>query len=171
LSTLGLDYAARDEHEKAEASLTEAVALLRSGLDDLTQSTVLLNLGLALFARGDHDGAASALRESLAFGRTVERASYRLFAVCRGLVYLGRVETKRGELEKATLLFSEALQTMREAAIRAFSSAFAWPGWRRYSGRLGMLSARRACSARLRRSCSGRATCAFPTTRCRMPMS
>jgi tetratricopeptide (TPR) repeat protein len=117
LNNVARDHVLRGEFEQADAALDESVALGSASGDAFTLSGALLVRGIAWRARGQHDRAAEVLGESVAVARTVERASYRTFAVVRALVSLGRAESNRGSSTTAIARFSEALAIMRESGL------------------------------------------------------
>jgi hypothetical protein len=116
------------EFEQADATLAEAIAMGRATGDAFSLSWSLLIDGMLSRARRQHDRAATSLRESLAIAKSVERASYRAFAVTRSLVPLGCAESERGASAEARAVFKEALVGMRDSGLTGwlFASCLDW---------------------------------------------
>jgi tetratricopeptide (TPR) repeat protein len=110
----------RGDFEQAEAVQDEALALARADGDPFILSGVMINYGRLALAHKQYERAAAYLRDSLPISRTVERTTYRSFAMVRALVLLGRAESKLGRSNEATLLFKQALAEMRESGLGGF---------------------------------------------------
>jgi predicted ATPase len=113
LSNLGYDHAALGEIEQAEPMLREGLALARVGGEVFTLSHTLTELARSAYAQKHYARSVAYARESLAVGRSIERASYRTFAVI-WLVTLGHAESKLGATTKAESRLREALTAIRE---------------------------------------------------------
>jgi non-specific serine/threonine protein kinase len=128
LANLGFDYVAAGDFEQADASLREALALAKVGGEVFTLSHTYGDLARLAYARRQYRGAAAYAHENLTLGRTIERASYRTFAVIWALVTLGNTELKLEATDAALSRFKEALATVRESAYPGFMLALCLDG-------------------------------------------
>jgi non-specific serine/threonine protein kinase len=128
LANLGFDHVAVGEFEQAEANLSEALALARVGGEVFTLSHTYADLARLAYARQQYGQAAAYAHENLRLGRSIERASYRTFAVIWALVTLGNAELKLGTINGALTRFDEALATVRESGHPGFMVALCLDG-------------------------------------------
>jgi predicted ATPase/transcriptional regulator with XRE-family HTH domain len=128
LANWSADHLIRGELEQADAIAEEAVALARSVAEPFGLCMGLATLATAALVRGQHDRAVALLHESIAVGQTVGSAGQRALAVIRSLVWLGRVESERGESDTAIAVFKDALAQMRDSGVAGYLLAFnlAW---------------------------------------------
>jgi non-specific serine/threonine protein kinase len=123
LANLGFDHAAVGEFAQAEAILCEGLALAKQGGEVFTHCHVYADLSRLAYARQQYAQAAAYAQENLSLGRSIERASYRTFAVIWALVTLGNAELKLGATHDAISRFTEALTIVRESAYPGFMVA------------------------------------------------
>ncbi|HYW86812.1 MAG TPA: helix-turn-helix domain-containing protein, partial [Chloroflexota bacterium] len=123
LANLGFDHAAVGEFAQAEAILCEGLALAKQGGEVFTHCHVYADLSRLAYARQQYAQAAAYAHENLSLGRSIERASYRTFAVIWALVTLGNAELKLGATHDAISRFTEALTIVRESAYPGFMVA------------------------------------------------
>ena len=128
LANLGYDHAAVGEFEQAETVLSEALALARAGGEAFTLNHTLLDLGRMAYARKQYARAVAYASEGLALARTLERTSYRMFAMVWSLLILGHAESKLGATTEAVSRFREVLTAVREVNHPGFPLALGLEG-------------------------------------------
>jgi hypothetical protein len=117
LATLAVNRIGCGEFGHAEAMLREGRAMAEAGGEPFTMSEVLTDLGILALMQKQYARAGAYLRESLAVGRTIDRPSYRTYAVVRALHFLGRAEAKLSSSHSASALLKEALAAMRQSGF------------------------------------------------------
>jgi tetratricopeptide (TPR) repeat protein len=117
LGNLGINPACTREVEQAEAALTESLELSRASGNTFAICLSLNGFGMLARAQGQPVQATLFLRESLALGRTLERAADRGHAVARALVQLGRALSEQGHVEEAIEVLRETLGELRGSGM------------------------------------------------------
>lgn len=98
--------------DRAEAALTEAIAIGRAREDWFHLGASLHNLGIVDLERGRYEQARSTLEEALVWARHVN-AQYLTYST---LHYLSRIAFAQGDYARATALRQEDLAVQRELA-------------------------------------------------------
>jgi non-specific serine/threonine protein kinase len=108
------------DYQQAALMLNDSVSHARAGGKPYSVAMALNHLGTVARLQHEYDQAAAVLREGVAVARTVERPSDRAWVLANSLVPLGRVLCDQSDEHAAMVLFTEALELMRDAGIGSY---------------------------------------------------
>ena len=123
LGSLGLIQACTREFQQADFALTESLELARGSGSTFVICVALNTFSTLACAQGQSERATTMLRESLALGRTLERAADRGQAVGRALILLGRALSEQGHVDEAMVVLKEALAELRGLGMTGMTLA------------------------------------------------